>query len=180
MSKTHLSLNKEIIVKLIYLISFAFSISQSQAFEPVYKEARSYTNKVSRQFKRGNNPQFCRFETKFDEEKQEIKIKVGVVGSRVDYFGWNAPISIKEFPLKKGFKKIFKIPGVTGMLMTYDGKTLNFQKLKSEKVWNRLYPFSIEIDSKLLNPKRFRGRLEGFERTYFNRLKKHVSQTCLF
>lgn len=149
------------------------------AFEPIYKEAQSYSNKVSNQFSNMNNPRFCRVETSFIEEKNAIKISAGVVGSPVDYFGWNALIDIKDFPLKEGYRKVFKEPGVTGMVLSYDGNALKFEVLEGEQVWNRLYPFEIQIDSKLLKPKYFVGVMKGFERGPFG-LKKHVRQKCKF
>ncbi len=85
-----------------------------------------------------------------------------------------------DLPLKDGFEKVFKTPGSTGMILTYKNRTLTFAKIKSEQVWNRLYPFSISVDQNLANPKSFKGVMEGYERTRLGRLKKHVVQSCNF
>ena len=150
----------------------------SFAFEPVYKETQKFKIKVGKRW--SHNSKFCKFETRFDYENNQIQIRAGIVGSPVDFFGWNAPLDPKDFPLRSDFKKIYAVPGSSSMVLTYDGKTLRFKLESGEEVWNRLYPFSIEIDPNLQNPKYFSATMEGFETSSFGKPKKHIIQKCWF
>lgn len=160
---------------LVVILASAFS---TLAFEPIYKETNSFRNRVARGWSAQNDPKHCKFETFI--KNNQVNIRAGIVGSPVDYFGWNAPIELEELPLKVGFKKVYATAGTTAMELSYDGKVLTFQKVKSAQVWNRLFPFSIEIDPNLSNPKVFKGTMEGYESARFGGLKKHVSQKCNF
>jgi len=155
-------------------------IANAYSAEEVYIKTDGYSVKTSKQFRRSNNPQFCRFETKINKEKNQLELRVGVIGSPASFFGWNMPINLQDLPFVEGFTREYKSAGVTGMVMTYSNGTLNFKKIKSEKVWNRLYPFSIRIDANLTSPKAFKGTLMGYERTTFGSLKKHVQSKCDF
>jgi len=130
-------------------ILFALTIQSAHSFVPTYSDTDSFSVKTSRAYAGQNNPRYCRYETRFNESKNVIEMRVGVVGSPVDYFGWNMPINPKDLPLSVGFTKEYRTPGVTGMVMSYDGKTLTFKKIKNDQVWNRLYPFSVEVDANL-------------------------------
>lgn len=167
-------------IKNILLLLLITSTISAFSSDEVLVETNNFSVKTSKQFARQNNPRFCRFKTEINIDTRQIKIRVGVVGSPVDYFGWNMPIDLQDLPLTEGYSRKYKSPGVTGMIMTYTNGTLTFKKMKSEKAWNRLYPFSLKIDSNLKSPKSFKGSLEGYERTIFGRLKKHVVAKCNF
>lgn len=154
--------------------SFAFGLNTT------YVKTNKFKVKTSKQYSRINNPKFCKFETIIKEDDNQVIIKAGVVGSPIDYFGWNMPINVQDLPLVDGFTKIYKTPGVTGMIMTYKDGLLTFKNVEDEQVWNRLYNFSVEINPSLTTPKKFKASLEGFERTAFGKLKKHVVQSCSF
>ncbi len=149
------------------------------SFTPTYVETEKYKVKTSKQYANQNNPRYCKFETRYNNSKEVIELRAGVVGSPVDYFGWNMELKMNEFPLVEGFRKEFKTPGVTTMVLTYEKGILKFFKHKESKVWNRLYPFSIVIDSELTSPKAFKAVMEGYETTPFG-LKKHVKEQCHF
>lgn len=166
-------------MKAILVIIALTTAMSSLAFEPVYIKTGDFKVKASRYFREQKPEQHCKFQTRFNERKGVIEVRIGVVGSAVSYFGWDMPIQLNEYPLQAG-TKIYKIPGVTGMVMNYDGKTLTFEKMRGERVWNRIYEFSIEIDPELRNPGKFKGVLKGFDRGPLGGLRKHVQQTCHF
>lgn len=173
----------EITVKHLVLSSLValFSCATFAAeFSPTYLETTDFRIKNSRGFPNHQQPRLCKFETRFNERKNVIELRIGVVGSPVDYFGWNMPLKKEEFPLKKGFTKYYSAPGTTVMIVYYDGKTLSFKRNKNDSVFTRLYPFSIEVDSHLLRPGKFKGTMEGFEANSFGQLKKHIVQNCRF
>jgi len=162
-----------------FLLLALFSLS-AFSFTPIYKETENFKVKVSKKYRDQNHPRFCKFETFLSKDKKSIKLKMGVVGSPVDYFGWNMQIDLNELPLKKGFVKRFKTPGVTGMMLSYDGTSLKFEKMEDEAVWNNLYLFEVQIDPSLESPKSLTAVMQGFDKDIFGRFRKHVKSTCEF
>jgi hypothetical protein len=162
------------------IIIALMAVQSVMAFEPQYIETKNFKVKTSKEYQRQNNPRYCRFQTNLDDSNKAIDLRIGVVGSPVDYFGWNMQIDLADLPLKEGYEKVFKSPGTTGMILTYKNGVLEFKRIKSEQVWNRLYPFSIKVGSNLDSPKNFKGSMEGFQRTALGSLKKHVVQSCNF
>jgi hypothetical protein len=169
---------KFITLALSLIVSYS---SLAQTFSPIKVQTAKFKMKTSREFTPNRDElTSCQIQTTLNAEKSLIEFRMGIVGSEVSYFGWDMNIALSEFPLKAGFKKIFKTPGVSGMILTYDGSKLNFEWDKATGLWNRLYPFSLTIDPELKSPKKFEGRLEGYEMTIFGKPKKHIVQTCDF
>jgi hypothetical protein len=164
-------------MKVIFVI---LSLATTLNASAVLIETDHFSVKTSKQYARQNNPEYCRYKTRVNQETNQLEIRVGVVGSPVDFFGWNMPIDLQELPLTDGFRKEYKSPGVTVMVMTYANNILTFKRMKNENVWNRLYPFKLKIDPSLSKPTFFQGDMMGYERTVFGGLKKHVSAKCNF
>jgi hypothetical protein len=149
-------------------------------FVPTLVETTNFKAKHSRMFSNNREPRICKFESRLNTKKDVIELRMGVVGSPVDYFGWNMFLTKEEFPLKAGFEKIFAGPGTATMILTYDGQNLKFALQKGSTAWNRLFPFTLSVDPELMNPKKLTATMEGFETNSSGRLIKHVQQTCHF
>jgi hypothetical protein len=169
---------KRAIITGIFFLSI--QIAAAVEFVPTRVETTNFKTKNSRMFPHNREPRICKFETRLNTNKDVIELRMGAVGSAVDYFGWNLFLTKEEFPLKAGFKKVFATPGVSTMELTYDGQILKFALQKGSPVWNRLYPFSLSVDPELMNPKKLNATMEGFETNALGRLVKHVQQTCFF
>jgi len=162
------------------IILFSLILIGNSYANDVLIKTDKFSVKTSKQYARQNNPRYCRFKTEIDKENNQLKIRIGVVGSPVDYFGWNMPIDLQDLPLVEGFSKNYKSPGTTGMVMSYSDGTLRFKRMKDQNIFHRLYPFSIKIDPELKKPKLFKAVMEGYERTTLGTLKKHVQAKCFF
>lgn len=166
-------------MKNVLLLLALITASVGYSFEPSYLETSKLKHRVSKKFKKGVKYKKCRFETRLNEEDQ-IEIRMGVINSPVSYFGWDAPIEMSDFPLKTGFRKVYTDFGLTKMVLTYDGTTLRFNRLKDEKVYNVLYPFEIVVDPTLTKIKSFKATMKGYDTNIFGQPKKHVVQSCIF
>jgi hypothetical protein len=170
-------MSRTLIAGIFYLLT---QNAVAYEFVPTVVETTNFKAKNSRTFSTNRQPKLCKFETRLNDKKDIIELRMGVVGSPVDYFGWNMFLTKNEFPLRVGFKKIFASPGASTMILSYNGQTLKFAFQKGSSVWNRLFPFSISVDPELKNPRELTATMEGFERNALGLLVKHVQQTCHF
>ncbi len=164
-------------MKILFTLLLAFNV---MAFGPIEVETQDYKNRVTKEWRSQNDPKFCRVLTRQSSDGQSIELRLGVVGSPISYFGWNAPIAMEDFPLVDGFYKEYKSLGQTTMVMTYKDSVLKFEPKEDAKIWNRIYRFELTVDSNLRTPTRLETSLLGYERNLFGKLKKHIVQKCKF
>lgn len=162
------------------IIFFALFITEAKSFEPVYVETTDFKFWSSKQFPQRYEPYACRYEAKLNEGKNKIEITIGILGSSIDYFGWDVPLSPVDLPLKEGFRKEIKEPGETKMILTYKEGVLTWEHQKNAEILTRLYVFSLKIDPELSRPEKFEGKILGHDLNYFGRPKMHLKQNCNF
>lgn len=165
---------------LLSILSFNASASaQTSGFTPVIVDTMDY--KI---WKMKPKPvehfTACRMETRLNEAADAIVMNVGVMGSDYDYFGWDMPIPLSDFPLQAGYHHEYRVPGMAKMNLDYNGTTLLFSLVKRTPVYTMIFPFSLEIDPSLTTPKTFKGEVSGFEKDVFGRPLKKVTEECHF
>ncbi len=123
---------------------------------------------------------FCEFKSGLNEEGNAILLQIGIEGSNWDFFGWDMPIPLADFPLKAGYHRDYRVPGMSAMELNYDGVRMNFTFIKKGGLWNMISPFTLEIDPTLTQPKAFKGVIAGFDKDLFGNPVKHAIQECHF
>ena len=165
-------------VSFILLSTFS-SIAKSGEFTPVSFGTESY--KLWRRTPVANQHiTFCHFDSALNEAGDAIILQLGIEGSDYDYFGWDMPIPLNDFPLKSGYHHEYRVPGMAKMNLDYDGKTLNFSWVKKTPLFTVIFPFSIEIDPNLTMPKLFKGIVAGYEKDMFGHPIRKISEECTF
>lgn len=167
---------------LIFALGLASLSSLADSFVALHAETPKYTIKADAEFQRliGTDLKNCAVTLNLNAEKTAIEFKMGILGSNFEYFGWDMYLPLEDFPLRTGYSKEFKTPGMSTMLLQYDGTTLSFHFLKRDGLWNTIHPFELKIDSHLTTPHSLKASLEGYETDFLGRPKKHVIEQCNF
>ena len=170
-------------MKYLVLSLFMFSsLAFGQAFKPHLIQTNDFDLWVGSTFRTHvpENASSCKFESMINNELQAVELKMGVVGSTFDYFGWGMNVPLADLPLKAGYRREFRVVGSSSMVLSYDGRVLKYEWMKSLGLWSRIYPFTLEIDGYLNVPKLLKAQFSGYETDILGRPKKHLTQKCTF
>ncbi len=165
----------------LLVILFVASLAWGHSFAPVTVKTNKYKLYESAGFKSDEvDHKECAVATSLNQSGEAILLRMGVIGSTASYFGWDMEIPLKDFPLKKGYQKTFATPGLSTMLLTYNGIELKFQWLRKSGLWNMIYPFTLTTDAELKVIKSFKGNLQGYDTNIFGNPVNHISEECQF
>jgi len=155
------------------------SLAQAQSFTPIRVDTNQY--KLWRKKPISvEHLSTCRVESALNETGDAILLQIGILGSTYDYFGWDMPIPLSDFPLVTGYHHEYRVPGMPHMNLDYNGKTLMLSLEKKSPVFTMIFPFSLEINSNLTTPKVFKGVVAGYEIGPFGNPVKQIAEECYF
>lgn len=165
----------------LFIFIMTGTFAGAQSFSPVVVKTNKYKLYESAGFKSDEaDHKECAVATSLNQSGDAILFRMGVIGSTASYFGWDMEIPLKDFPLKKGYQKTFATPGLSTMLLSYDGTQLKFQWVHKSGLWNMIYPFTLTVDSELKTVKSFKGNLMGYDTNIFGNPVNHISEDCQF
>lgn len=170
-------------MKILFLVLFfSLTVAHADPFTPSTSETTQFKYWADRANSMNDGREYhsCHYESRMNKDGTGIELKIGVPGTNNDFFGTDLIISENEYPLKEGFYKEFIVIGSSSMYLKYNHGLLEFKFLKDRGLWSQIYPFTLEVDPFLAHPKKFSGKMQGYERNILGQPKTHVTVDCEF